>query len=212
MKKATRVFVSILSIMIFFLLFFGGIYCLQPVSTREPAEGYQSLKEEYISAVETFNSTGTLIIPEGARFSYDNEEIIIRDKSSNVSLTCTFALNGTVPIYTWNDGSWGHTTYVFLLIFSTVMAFLFYYNVDQKAEKRKFKKLNKIKASSPEGDKRAKSTDCITCTYRQDCSCPTCHYVKDCGECFHPSCQTEMERHLESEDTNLSFEPEEDEE
>lgn len=212
MKKVTRVFVSILSIMIFFLLLFGGTYCLQPVPTREPAEGYQSLKEEYISAVETFTSSGNLVIPEGARFSYDNEEIIIRDKSSNVSLTCTFELNGTVPIYTWNDGSWGRSTYVLLLILSTAIAFLFYYSVDQKAEKRKFKKLNKIKSNSPDGDKRSKSPDCTACTYHRDCSCPTCHYVKKCGECFHDSCQSEMEKRLKSKDIDLTFELEEDEE
>lgn len=78
---------------------------------------------------------------------------------------------------------------------------LVYYDLGQKAIKRKFKKLNKIKANSPDGDKRDKWNDCTICIHQRKCSCPDCRFVKECGECFHSSCVTDMENRLKNEET-----------
>lgn len=210
MKKGTRIIVSTLSVLIFFVLFFGISYLIYPTPAREPAEGFATLKDEYISAIETFNSTGELVIPEGARFSYDNEKITIKDIETNVSLSCTFALNGTVPVYSWDDGSLPSVIYFAILAVSIAVAICFYYDVEQKVNKRKFKKLNKFKSNSTEGDKRKKGTDCTLCAYRHDCTCPTCAYVKKCGECFHSSCVADFEAKLHNEEDDSIFEANED--
>lgn len=210
MKKGARIIVTILSVLIFFALFFSSFYFLSPKPAREPSEGYISLEDEYISAIETFNSTGKLVIPEGARFSYDDEQITIRDIETNASLTCTFALNGTVPIYSWDDGSWPLSIYFAILAVSIAAAICFYYDVEQKAIKRKFKKLNKFKSKSPDGDNRKHSTNCTTCCYRNNCSCLTCSYAKQCGECFHSSCQSDFEARLHNEEEDSIFETDED--
>lgn len=215
MKKVTRVFALTLTALVFFVILFGGAYLIQPTPARAPSDGYETLKDEYISAIETFYKTGNLVIPKGARFSYDNETVIIKDKDSNVSLTCTFALDGTVPIYDWNNGNLEKSTYYALLVLAFAISFLFYYSLEQKAIKRKFRKLNKIKANSPDGDKRQKSIDCTACIYQRSCSCPDCRFVKECGECFHSSCVTNMEKRLENEESEESdsiFEAEDGEE
>lgn len=210
MKKGTRIIVSILSILIFFALFFGISYFCSPKQTREPAEGFASLRDEYISAIETFNSTGELVIPEGACFSYDTEKVTLKDTETNAHLSCTFALNGTVPVYSWDDGSWPSIVYFAILTVSIAASICFYCDVEQKVNKRKFKKLNKFKSNSHEGDKRNKSTDCTLCVYRHDCTCPTCHYVKECGECFHSSCVANYEAKLHNEEDDSIFEANED--
>lgn len=210
MKKGTRFIVSILSILIFFVLFFGISHLTSPLPAREPAEGFATLKDEYISAIETFNSTGELVIPEGACFSYDKKQIIMKDTKTNYSLTCTFALNGTVPVYSWEDNSLPSAFYLVLLAFSIATAIGFYTEIEIKAKKQKFRKLNKIKLNSPDGDKRQKSTDCTLCYCRNDCSCPTCSYVKECGECFHSTCQADFKAKLHNEEDDSIFEANED--
>lgn len=210
MKKGTRIIVTTLSVLIFFALFFGISYFLSPNPPREPAEGFASLRDEYISAIETFNSTGELVIPEGARFSYDTEKVTLKDTETNAHLSCTFALDGAVPVYSWDDGSCPSVVYFAILAVSIAASICFYCDVEQKAIKRKFRKLNEIKANSPDGDNRKHSINCTTCCYRNDCSCLTCKFVKECGKCFHSSCQANFENKLANEgNTDTIFETEE---
>ncbi len=121
MKKATHIFALVLSVLIFCGIIIGGAYLIQPTPARAPADGYETLKDEYISAIETFYKNGDLVVPEGACFSYDNETIIIKDKASKASLSCTFALDGTVPIYNWYNDNFDQATFVAIVI----VAFLF---------------------------------------------------------------------------------------
>ena len=68
---------------------------------RAPNEPYKTLEEEYIAAIETFINTKEVVVPEDSSFNYDNQVIRIRNKENTANVSCHFALNNTVPVYSW---------------------------------------------------------------------------------------------------------------
>ena len=202
MTSRSRFFALILSFLIGFAIF-AGLYTLtKPAVPRAPSSGYQTLAEEYIDAIETFNNTGKVVVPVGAIFSYDGDTVTIKDHDSGAYVTCTFVLNGTVPIHSYTY-SVSAMPLFFATLFSVLFAWFCYFAINAYSEGKKFRALNKIKANATYGDSRRFSSNCAKCSQRLKCGCLQCPYAKDCGLCPSTDCIDAFEDMLQE---NLTFE------
>lgn len=190
------------SIVLGFIIFFPLATLVTPAEPRLPSENYETLEEEYIEAIEHFNNTGEIVIPDEARFSCDDEKITIKDIASGACVTCTFALNGKVPIYRYSYHP--STVPMFLVtIFSCLMALCCQYYILSFFSKKKYRVLNRIKKNATYGDDRKISSNCLTCYKKEHCKCIKCPYAVHCGRCPSIDCEDIIEdmlqEHVKSE-------------
>lgn len=203
MTSRSRFFAVIVSILVGVAIFTTLYSLTKPAAPRVPSSDYQTLAEEYINAIETFNHTGEVVIPEGAIFSYDGNTVVIKDHDSGAYVTCDFVLNGTVPIY-------NYTYYVSILpaFFATFFGILFalfcYFSINAYGEGKKYRALNKIKSNAVYGDDRRFSSNCSKCHKKMRCKCIQCPYAKECGQCPSTDCMDTFEdmllEHITPED------------
>lgn len=192
----------LISLFVFVVLLVSLSTVFAPATPRLPSENYVTLEEEYIDAIEHFNHTGDVFVPSGARFSYDNEKITITDINSGAYVSCTFVLNGTVPVY-----SYTYNKSIILAILPTVISliamFACYDGITSYLNKRKYKVLDKIKKNATYGDDRQNSSNCSRCYKKENCKCIQCPYATDCGRCPSSDCEDVIEdmlqEHIQSE-------------
>ena len=205
MKHISRMLTLVVCIVVGIVVFALLFNLTKPTQPRIPSPEYATLAEEYIDAIETFNHTGEVVVPRGARFSYDGKTVIIRDIDSGAYVTCDFVLNGTVPIYDYT-----HYISVLPAFFSTflgaIAAFACYAGISSCSEKRKYKALNRIKSEATYGDDRRISYDCLKCYKKDYCKCISCPYATKCGRCPTTDCietfEDMLQENITSEDTS----------
>ena len=201
MTSLSRFFAVIVSILVGFAIFTTLYTLTKPAAPRMPSSNYQTLAEEYIDAIETFNHTGEIVVPEGAIFSYDGDTVIIKDHDSGAYVTCNFVLNGTVPTY-------NYTYYVsmmpafFATLFGVLFALACYGAINTYSEGKKFRALNRIKSNATYGDDRRFSSNCSKCYKKVTCKCIQCPYATECGKCPSTDCMDAFEDMLQEHITH----------
>ncbi len=205
MKPISRILNLVVCILVGIVVFALLFNLTKPTQPRIPSPEYATLAEEYIDAIETFNRTGEVVVPMGARFSYDGKIVIIRDIDSGAYVTCDFVLNGTVPIYDYTY----YTSVLpafFSTLFGAIAAFACYAGISSCYEKRKYKALNKIKSEATYGDDRHISYDCLKCYKKDYCKCISCPYATKCGRCPTTDCieifEDMLQENITSEDSS----------
>lgn len=208
MKPISRMLTLIVCIVVGVVVFALLFNLTKPAQPRIPSPEYSTLAEEYIDAIETFNNTGKVVVPKGARFSYDGKTIIIKDINSGAYVTCEFVLDGTVPVYFYN-----HYTSILPIFFSTILGiittFACYAGINSCYEKRKYTALNRIKSTATYGDDRRISSDCFRCYKKDYCKCISCPYATKCGKCPTSDCietfEDMLQENITSEDSSSFY-------
>lgn len=194
--KKSQIVSYVISLLVFVVLLVSLSNILTPVAPRLPSENYLTLEEEYIDAIEHFNNTGDVFVPDGARFSCDNKQITITDINSGAYVSCKFVLNGTVPVYSYTYEK--SVVYLVLsLIISVGAMFACNEGLNSYFNKKKYRALNKLKKNATYGDDRRNSSDCLKCYKKEHCKCIQCPYVTDCGRCPSSDCEDIIEDMLQ---------------
>lgn len=179
---------------------------------RSPIEPYKTLEEEYIAAIETFINTKEVVVPEDSAFYYDNQYIRISNNENTARVSCHFALNNTVPVYSWYYESFSIDELVGIIVLISLVFSILHiifsaitikiYLISKKSsDKKKQKKLEKYKVSAEFGDERFSRSSplkptCINCEDFEDCKCLDCIYVRKCGKCPSYDCIEAFEEFL----------------
>lgn len=203
MKSRSRFMAIVISILVGGLIFALLYTFTKPAMPRLPSPNYSTLEEEYIDAIETFNHTGKIVIPKGAIFSYDGNTAIIKDVTSGAYVSCSFVLDGTVPIYTYN-----HYVSIlpafFAIFFAAIFSFGCYQGINALSNAKKFKTLDMCKHNATYGDDRRIALNCSKCYKKENCKCIQCPYLVYCGRCPTSDCEDYIEdmlqEHLKHED------------
>lgn len=211
-KKIKRIFTTIFSVLyVIFVIFLCPFF---KVTVREPIAPYETLEEEYASAIKTFIEENEVIVPEGAVFTYDNDIVEVKSKNlDGTKVSCHYILDDTLPVFDITSP----TTFSIAPFFfcCAVLAFLIYmiyslfasitYRICVKIknikDKRKRKILEAKKSHATYGDRRSsgQKSSCITCEDFDDCKCGNCIYVGKCGMCPTSDCEYAFEELLSDE-------------
>lgn len=205
MKNRTIARIKITCILMAILVCIIVVFCAPtPINElREPSQGYKTLEEEYVAAVEYYlASDGNVIIPEGAEFSSDGEKIKIKDKKSNAYLECYMILDDSVPVYNWNYEKYNYNIWFLIVFLKAIGTFLVAYIVSNiicfiytLCYKARIKSMNKKKLCASYGDERI-HTSCQTCVNKFNCKCIKCMYIGKCGHCPGSDCIEAFEEHM----------------
>lgn len=184
-----------------FIVFLVLVFITKAPSTelRVPAQGYESVKEEYIAATEHFLATNQVVCPENAEFSYDGEVIKIKDKDADVYLECYLVLDNSVPVYDWHYTKHDVGFWIGLILFELIAVLIvkdliaeFICSTYKRHYKKLVKNMEKAKCNAVYGDnrgqKRGIARNCQTCDYSDTCKCISCSYLGECGNCPATDC------------------------
>lgn len=188
MKKTHQFVAFLLSFLIGIACFIGLSVALLPAEPRLPSGNYVSLEEEFIDAIEHYNATGEILVPSGARFSRDSDKITITDIDSGAYVSCTFVLDGTVPVYRY---TYSPSTFVpfFVTLVSCLLMLACHDHLLTLFSNRKYKVLNKIKKNASYGDSRRICSNCSKCFKKESCDCLQCPHATECGSCPANDCE-----------------------